>query len=491
MSILKKLLSLSLFIGALSSTGFAETETKTPIKHLVVIFQENRPFDHYFGTYPTAQNNPGETPFVAKKNTPSVNGLTRPLLSINQNLVQPFRLSPMDAVTNTSNPAHDYTLLQQALDMGLLDKFVQTTGKNAKPPSTVMGYFDGNTVTALWNYAQFFAMSDNFHSTNIGPSTIGAVNLVSGQVHGAIPTELTRKDLPVVIEGTIINDVDPKFDRCSENITAELTGINVGNLLNEKDVTWGWFQGGFANCDAAHIGPRGTPVVDYIPHHNPFQYYKSTSNPEHLPPSSIDMIGKTDQANHLYGLADFWAAAKTGNIPSVSFLKARAFQNGHGGNSTPLLEQTFLVNTINRLQRLPQWKNMAIIIAYDDSGGWYDHEMPPIVNQSQISADAFTGTGSCGTNSPLGGYQGRPAYGMRLPFILISPFAKENYVDHLLIDQTSILRFIEDNWSLGRIGDFSFDEFAGSFSNMFNFEKRNNRKLFLDPLTGAVVEVKQ
>lgn len=461
--------------------------TNTPIKHLIVIFQENRAFDHYFGTYPHAENKPGDTPFYPRKKTPTVNGLTHALRTINQNLLQPFRLEPSEA--NTCNPTHTYTSLQVAMDCGLMDKFVEANTSLCPLPGIVMGYFDGNTVTALWNYAQFFSLNDNYHGTNISASTVGAINLVSGQVHGAIPEELTFENRPTVIQGTLINDIDPTFDICSKTAeTVKLTGRNVGNLLNEAHVTWGWFQGGFANCSATHLGPNG-PVVDYVPHHNPFQYYRSTSNPDHLPPISPKKVGKSDQANHLYDLSDFWAAANVGNVPAVNFFKAPAYQNGHPGNSDPLLEQEFLVTTINRLQELPQWKNMAIIIAYDDSGGWYDHEMPPIINQSQISADALTGPGSAGSNPPLGGYQGRPGYGMRLPFILISPWAKENFVDSTLIDQTSILRFIEDNWDLGRVGDFSFDEFSGPLHQMFNFkDKPRCCRLILDPHTGQVVK---
>lgn len=466
-------------------SAFADSSpTRTPIKHLVIIFQENRSFDHYFGTYPKAKNNHGESFFKALKNTPTVNGLSHALRHRNQNLAQPFRLTPLYGTINTNDPSHTYTPLQQACDSGLMDMFVQFTGVGVNPPTDVMGYYDGNTVTALWNYAQHFAMSDNFHTTNIGQSTAGALNLISGNTHGTIPFSL-----PGIIEqGTLINDIDPKYDKCSKTITAELVGINVGNLLNDKKVTWGWFQGGFADCSAAHPGPSGQPVIDYIPHHNPFQYYLSTSNPEHLPPSSPAKVGHTDQANHLYDIKDFWAAARIGNVPAVSFFKAPAYQDGHGGHSSPILEQQFLVKTINKLQELPQWEHMAIIIAYDDSGGWYDHEMPTIINQSQIPEDALVGPGSAGSNPPEGSYQGRPAYGFRVPCLIISPWAKRNYVDSSLTDQTSILRFIEDNWGLGRIGNFSFDEIANSLTNMFNFNESHHSHLFLDKDTGQILD---
>jgi phospholipase C len=198
------------------------------------------------------------------------------------------------------------------------------------------------------------------------------------------------------------------------------------------------------------------------------------------------MIGKTDQANHQYDLTDFWNAAESGNLPSVSFLKAAAYQDGHAGYSDPLDEQHFLVDTINRLQKLAEWNSTAVIIAYDDSDGWYDHVMPPIISQSNDPKnDALLGKdGLCG-QAPAGAYQDRCGYGPRLPFLVISPYAKVNYVDHQIIDQTSIIRFIEDNWGLKRIGDQSFDVKAGSIMNMFNLTSGHyTNKLFLDPLTG-------
>ena len=85
------------------------------------------------------------------------------------------------------------------------------------------------------------------------------------------------------------------------------------------------------------------------------------------------MIGHTDQANHQYDLQPFWNALDAGHLPAVSYLKAAAHQDGHAGYSSPLDEQTFLVETINRLMQSPEWEHMAIVILYDDSDGWYDH----------------------------------------------------------------------------------------------------------------------
>jgi phospholipase C len=176
-----------------------------------------------------------------------------------------------------------------------------------------------------------------------------------------------------------------------------------------------------------------------------------------------------------------------GALPAVSFLKFSSANTGHPADSTALAEQRYLVDTINALEQLPQWQSMAILITYDDSDGWYDHVMPPIVSQSNDPAnDSLMGpSGLCGTPT-TGAYLDRCGYGTRLPFLAISPFAKQNFVDSTLTDTTSILRFIEDNWNLGRLGDQSFDAIAGSIANMFNFTGPQVPPVFLDPATGLV-----
>lgn len=492
------LFSVAIILSACGSTSQPAPQgngpaATTPIQHVVVIFQENVSFDHYFGTYPTATNPSGEPTFTAAPGTPSVNGLSHTLLTANPNTANPKRLDRSQAITCDQD--HGYTDEQKAFDNGKMDRFVQSaSGKKCKDKSVVLDYYDGNTVTAFWNYAQNFAMSDNSFSTTFGPSTPGALNLVAGQTHGATPADYSYPTGSVVTaNGTIINDIDPTYDACSvPGTTVAMSSKNIGDLLNQQKLTWGWFEGGFTpdstangkiTCNTAHANIGGTSVSDYIPHHEPFQYYKSTANPRHLPPSSPTVIGQTDQANHQYDLSSFWTAFDHGYLPAVSFLKAAAYQDGHAGYSDPLDEQTFLVNTINKLQQSPFWKNTAVVINYDDSDGWYDHVMAPIVNPSSTVNDALTGPGACGT-AQSGAYTGRCGYGPRQPFLVISPYAKKNFVDHTLTDQSSIIRFIEDNWKLGRLGDQSTDATAGSINGMFDFTTANPGSLILDPQTG-------
>lgn len=468
-------------------------KTKTPIKHVVVIFGENVSFDHYFGTYPYALNIKGEPQFTPKPNTPEVNNLLTPkdyngtqpgisktnLLTNNPNSANPVRLDRSQAITDDMD--HSYHDEIAATDAGKMDKFVEETGRGSwpipnQPPSMVMDYYDGNTVTALWNYAQNFAMSDNSFGTSYGPSTPGALNLVSGETHGATlydkNGEKESADVKNEYENrTVTGDPNPYFDKSSTGATVAMddTNKNVGDLLNAKDITWGWFQGGFSDPSAKHKNISGADVTDYSPHHQPFQYYKSTANPEHKAPSSSEMIGKSDQANHQYDMKDFWTAVDAGNMPSVSYLKAPMYQDGHAGYSDPIDEQQFIVNTINHLQKTPEWKDTAVVISYDDSDGWYDHVYAPKNGQSIES--------------------GKAGYGPRLPLLVISPYAKTNFVDHTLTDQTSILKFIEDNWNLGHIGGTSLDAQAGSIEKMFDFKKGpHNQKLFLDEKTGLPIK---
>ena len=564
------------------ATGFAlpslanDPMTTTPIKHVIVIFQENVSFDHYFATYPFAANSTsGEPSFEAAPDTPAVNGLltgpaappNNPTLNISgTGTVQPFRLGRNQATTCDMD--HNYTDEQAAYHAGQMDLVLQklsSTAANCAPDkSTVMGYFDGNTVTALWNYAQHFAMSDNFFNTTYGPSSPGAINLVSGNTYGVLkagtPPTPTLLDSIVVNApgidqttglpgfknvtvagsnsnfntgaGSIVGDPRPAGDDCnplgSTQVAITFPSKNVGDLLNAKGVTWGWFQGGFAAttvsngiaaCSSIHRASDGSVKQDYIGHHEPFNYFPSTQNLHHLPPSSPAKVGHTDQAKHQYDLSSLFtinnvsgASSRTYDItgfrpgvtlPAVTYIKAPGFMDGHAQYSDPLLEQHFLVQLINAVMKSKYWEDTAIFITYDDSDGWYDHVYPPLVNPSALNADAahpasndaLTAPGQCGV--PLSGaVMGRCGYGPRLPLLVISPYARTNYVSHTVTDQSSLLRFIEDNFNLGRIDQAapksvaqggSYDQIAGSLDDLFDFSWRGasyQRTLILDPSSG-------
>jgi phospholipase C len=538
------------------------------IKHVVVIFDENVSFDHYFGTYPNAANT-GGTPFTAAAGTPTNidNYTTDPsLLTANPNLnsgnlkssfnsvpANPFRLGPDQA--GTGDQDHSYGPEQQAFDNGAMDLFpisvgtadgTALTNETAAPgiantTALTMGYYDGNTVTAMWNYAQNYALNDHSFGSTFGASTQGAINLVSGQTNGAV-LGLIGAASGLVADGgtptpgfTLVGDEDPANDICSStSATVSMTGKNIGDLLNTAGVTWGNFAGGFnlgiTNTNATingvtvigsgtgclpneSTGSRATGAVnipgnplkaDYIPHHEGFQYYTSTQNLTHIRPVSTAVIGTAADtgpgtANHQYDVLDFTTVLAAGNLPAVSFIKPPGYQEGHAGYSDPLDEQTFIVNTINAIEQSSSWSSTAIIIAYDDSDGWYDH-VSDIVNGSQSIADpsgAQLGAGICNNAPTLAGVtsatpvQGRCGHGPRLPLLVISPWAQKNFIDNTVTDQSSIIRFIEDTFLSGqRIGNGSFDATAGSINNMFNFTNNvapNSTPVILNPTTGAVM----
>jgi phospholipase C len=494
--------------------------TATPIKHVVVIYQENVSFDHYFGTYLRGAKTPG-LPVLPPLGKHRVNGLANTpglggngnLLTNNPNLdaaghqVNPRWLDPSkinDVLTCSQD--HEYPDEQKAFDGGKMDRFVTSVGTAGGTSATgqpcqaddTMNYYDGETVTGLWNYASAFAMSDNSFGTTFGPSTPGAINLISGDT-GGVGITINGADTngDTVPDGkgsrSIVEDPQPYYDDCSTRDAVSLTGENVGDMLNAAGLSWGFFQGGFRPttsfatatsaspqptstfipdqftgkfatapasdqglCNAVHpvgaaLGGTGgtTPGAsnygnkdDYIPHHEPFQYYAATANPHHLPPASLAAIGtdtqtitggtpQFDTANHQYDISDFDALvaainrgyASPDRLPAVSFLKAPGYQDGHAGYSDPLDEQQFVVTEINNLQHTPDWPSTAVVIAYDDSDGFYDHVYSGVHNPSNTAAaptppgpqDFLDGTGLCGaaSASPLAGRNGRRSHADR------------------------------------------------------------------------------
>ncbi len=595
---------------------------RTPIKHVVVIYQENVSFDHYFATYPHAAGTDGHR-FKAKRGTPAVDGL-RPatasslpprlrhkanLLKVNPNAGLPERLSATVNGTATApgqltcDQDHNYSDEQQAFDSGRMDRFVQSTGASSGTGPTgekceatqVLDYFDGNAVTALWNYAQNFALSDDTFGVTFGPSSPGAINLASGDTGGVDTSHManspsistsTSPDGDLTPDGTggysLTNDAQPYWDDCSTRDAVALKGKNIGDELNAAGLSWGWFEGGFRPttsyqagltavgktgqptstfvadefaglknpnpkassqglCDSYHavgaaLGGTGQYGLkdDYIPHHDPFQYYAATANPHHLTVpanaqgkdtlAGLREIGRDTQSyvhgvpqfntpNHNYDTGDFdqlVAAIAHGRLPAaalptVSFLKAPGYEDGHAGYSDPADEQHFVVREINALERTPDWKNTVVIVAYDDSDGWYDHVYSGVHNPSLSPADNLTATkltlptsGRCGpakqTVAPLGAQQARCGFGPRVPLLVISPLAKDNAVDHQLSDQASIINLVEYNWRLPGIPGSADQLLAGAdraegipfdLAGMFNLAQRGRpRRLLLNPSTG-------
>jgi phospholipase C len=217
-----------------------------------------------------------------------------------------------------------------------------------------------------------------------------------------------------------------------------------------------------------------------------------------------------DTANHQYDTSDFnslLGAISRGylspdHLPAVSFLKAPGYEDGHAGYSDPYDEQQFVTTEINALERTPDWSSTAVIITYDDSDGFYDHAYSGVHNPSDTSTvanppgpqDFLTGTGLCGPKNAarLADENGRCGYGPRLPFLVISPWARHGHIDHKLTDFSSIDKFVEDNWGLPRIPG-SYDAIAGSLHSLFDFDRSSDHRatVYLDPTSGQPVPAEE
>ena len=294
----------------------------------------------------------------------------------------------------------------------------------------------------------------------------------------------------------MIGNPPAAFDDCAEETGAlvQMTGENVGDLLNAASLTWGRFSDGFTPTERLRsetavsglLAESDSGPIQVYDDPDPFDYYKLTSNPHYLPPSSAHMTGRTDQANHQYEFDDFWAAAANNNMPAVSFLRGSEVTDGHPGYSGPLAELDYLVTVLNRLQQLPRWPSTAVFITGDATpmAGTttrcrrlsITRKTPPMMH---LLAPTLAGRAPCWAGSRIGA-------GIDHPFhcSISRHLPNRIFVLHSTNDASSIIKFVEDNWNLGRIGEVSFDAVAGSLSDAFDFEHPHNQPLLLDANTG-------
>jgi phospholipase C len=364
--------------------------TNSPITNLIILMMQNHSMDNLFGTFPGA------------------NGLNASLPSYHQvdaagNTVSP---TPLTSLTVT-DLAHSEPVYSASWNNGAMDKFAFVEGDQS------MQYYDSSLsgmatdkkpygISTLWNYAQQYALADNFYMSVMSSEPAQELELVSGTVD----SHRTSGSLPF-------------YDPCSAveqqksagaTIAVPLTETNVGDQLTAKQITWAYSQINFDNSQ------NGT-CVDYVPQENPFQYFTTTANSEHT---------------QTFTLASFNTMLADGTLPSVYWIQPDGAKDMHPGGGNVLDGIEFVDEIVQAVKSSGQWQNTAIIILFDESGGWYDHVSPP-----QLSGNPF-GVGGQGL-------------GMRVPVMIISPYAKTNYISHQQMDFVSILRFIQWNWNLGVI----------------------------------------
>ena len=216
-------------------------------------------------------------------------------------------------------------------------------------------------------------------------------------------------------DNNFIFSVQPFYGPCQKPDAAAqpFTFRNVGDQLTSKNVAWTWFHENYNDCSLGYVATQ-----------NPFQYFTSTQNSEHL-----------------QDLTNFFAQLDNNTLPSVVFLNPGPTHSMHPGSGDVTAGLNWLENTIQRVQASPAWSETAIVVIWDEGGGWYDHVNPPAVDSQGL--------------------------GVRVPMMVISPMAKQGYVSHVTMDDVSILSFIQWNWSLGSLN--SRNGASGDMRDMFNF----------------------
>lgn len=351
------------------------------ITHLIVVILQNHSFDNLFGTFPSAN---GLDPSLPSYTQTDANG----------NTVTPTLLTNL----NPPNINHDSATYTEAWDNGKMDKYALTNGDVSMDyfDNTVSGTAkDGKTfsVETIWNYARQYVLADNFFASALNSEPANMLYMIAATVHDA----RTAGSLPY-------------YDKCSPGqkasgggtIAVPLTETNVGDQMNAAGVSWIWYQGNYSTSQS------GT-CVDYVPQENPFQYFTSTEYSANLQD---------------FSLTDFQTSLTNGTVPSVSFITAAPSVSMHPGSGNEANGIEWLQNLVQDIQNSPVWPSTAIVVFWDESGGWYDHVSPPQL------PNTF-------------------GLGPRVPVIIISPFAKTGAISHQQMDYVSILRFIQWNWGLG------------------------------------------
>jgi phospholipase C len=365
-------------------TVMTTNHPQSPISHLIVVIMQNHSFDNLFGTYPGAN---GLDPNLPSYNQVDANGVT---------------VSPTLSTTlTTPDLNHNNVTYRAAYDNGKMDKYAFTNGDLSMQyfDNTVSGTTkDGKTfsIQTIWSYAQQYALADNFFASAMYSEPANMMYMIAATTHDAN----TAGKLPY-------------YDKCSAaqqaqgggKIAPPLTETTVGDQLSAAHLSWTWYQGGYATS------VDGT-CVNYVPQENPFQYFTSTQNSANLQD---------------FDLAQFQTTLTNGSLPSVSFITAAPFVSMHPGSGDMSNGLQWLDSLVTSVKNSPEWSSTAIVLLWDESGGWYDHVPPPqLVNTIGLGA--------------------------RVPVIVISPFAKPG-ISQQQMDYVSILRFIQWNWQLGVFTD--------------------------------------
>jgi phospholipase C len=362
--------------------GDPNVATNSPVKHLIVVVFQNRSFDHLFGKYtpPT-----GQTVNVANSGS----------LGWTQTNASGASVSPtLLPDPNSPDLVHNHAAYLDSYNNGSMDGFAKAEGDQS------MGFFDSTTmgVSTFYNYASQFALADNYFSS--------AMTSAPAQMFYAVSAT----------DNEVFFSTQPVYGPCNQADSAATpnTSPNVGDQMIQKNIGWTWFHEAYGQCG------------NYVPQQNPFQYFTSTQN-----------------SDHIQDLTVFYSQLQTGKTPSVSFIQMAPTHSGHPGSSSITSAANWLDQFVKQVQAAASWNDTAIIVVWDEGGGWYDHVPPPQLDSQGL--------------------------GIRVPMMVISPLAKKGIVYHNLADHTSILKFIQWNWGMTSLNSRNSNSQIDDLRGMFTF----------------------
>jgi phospholipase C len=415
----------------------SEGEGLARLQHIVVIYLENRSFDNLYGEFPGANglaNAGAHATQVDLLGNPFAHLPSPPGGEFPSNLPNaPFSIEQYVSIgSNTPDLVHRYYQEQAQIDGGKMDKFAVIS--DAK--GLVMGYYHTANLP-LATEAASNTLCDNFFHGAFGGSFLNHIFLISAQAARfpnapqTMRAQLDQngnlvKDGAVTPNGYVVNTAftvnNPHPSTVPvARLVPNQTFTTIGDRLSEKGVSWAWYSGGWNDAIA------GNADALFQFHHQPFAYFANYAD------------GTAAKAQHLKDETDFIAAAHAGTLPAVSFVKPLGAVNEHPGYTDLRRGEQHVEELLQALRSNPHWKHTAVIITYDENGGFWDHVAPPVIDQ--------WGPGS------------------RVPTLVISPLAKHGYVDHNIYDTSSILALIEHRWGLEPLStrDAAANDMQGAF----------------------------
>jgi phospholipase C len=428
-----------------SATGMAK------INHLVVIYLENHSFDNLYGQFAGAEGlmqAPTSGNMLQVDTTGQVYATLPPVYDSSAKMVdarfpadlpnQPFDITQFVA-TNQDTPdlVHRYYQEQFQIDAGKMDKFAVVS--DAK--GLVMGYFP-TAGLPLAKLAQQYTLCDHFFHSAFGGSFMNHIYLISAQVAtfpnapasvvaqldnngGLVKDGFVTPDGHAVNTSYSVNHPHPAAVemKTPEQLVPNQTFTTIGDELSTANVSWAWYSGGWNDALAGHADP----LFQY--HHQPFIYFANFAD------------GTAAKSDHLKDEVDFIASLSNDAMPAVSFIKPIGQNNEHPGYTDIVHGEAHVASLVQLIQQSKHWKSTAIVITYDEHGGFWDHVPPPHGDQ--------WGPGS------------------RVPTIVISPYAKKAHVDATPYETVSILSFIEKRWNVPALS--TRDAAAKELTNAFDF----------------------